>query len=279
MRPLSAYEASGAGFRLILREPRAIAAWILLWFAAFSAAAWTVAAGKPVSSIAVRAPATLGEAAARFGTFGVVLVVLFTLVWLVTVAAVYRAVLRPNERRWFYLRLGDDELRLGILSLVTVLVGAPLGYASAWIVFMISTPFLRVLPRAVSDIVGFGLLATVWMWLGVRLSLIAVETFSERRFHLTAYWPLTRGRFWYLVVCYFLMFLIVLGLSVVSFLAGDTILISGLRLRGYGSLLLAGVFAALTAASFCVGWILFCAAQAHAFRAIVGSGRAGVAPA
>ena len=51
------------------------------------------------------------------------------------------------------------------------------------------------------------------VWLGVRLSLIAVETFSERRFHLTAYWPVTRGRFWYLLAAYFLFFLVFLGLT------------------------------------------------------------------
>jgi hypothetical protein len=287
MRQLSAYEASGAGFRLIRREPRAVLAWVLLWFVTFSAAAWTVAAGKPVSAAKAAAPVTLSDAAERFGPYGAVVVALFMLVWLVTVVAIYRAVLRPNERRWFYLRFGPDEMRLGILTLAACLVAVPLGGAPAYLVFVLTTPFLRFLPDATRDIAGLGVLVTVWLdvWLGVRLSLIAVETFSEQRFHLSAYWPLTRGRFWYLLACYFLFFLVLLGLTVVflplmGLVAGPAPELRAGDLMERGGLLLrAGALTAVISIFWTLSATLFCAAQAHALRAIVGGGRAGVAPA
>jgi hypothetical protein len=282
MRPLSVSEASSAGFRLLRREPRAVLAWMFLWFATFSAAAWTVAASKPVSAVRAPAPATLAGAVARFGPFGVIVVALFSVVWLVTVVAIYRAVLRPNERRWFYLRFGADEVRLGILTLAACLAAVPLGGVPAYLVFICTTPFLRFLPDATRDIAGLGVLATVWLdvWLGVRLSLIAVETFSERRFHLVAYWPLTRGRFWYLLGCYFVFFLVLLGLTVVFALLTDAVFNAGLHanVRAIG-LLMAGVLTALISILWILSATLFCATQAHAFRAIVGGGRAGVAPA
>ncbi|MGH7023578.1 MAG: hypothetical protein ACREEB_08315 [Caulobacteraceae bacterium] len=285
MRPLSPYEAAGEGFRLMRREPRAVIAWAVLWFATFSVAAWTVAAGKPVAQVGGGDSATLGGIAARFGPFWAFLIALFLLVWLITAVAAFRAVLRPAERRWFYLRLGDDELRLGLLTLVAFLVAIPLGGAPAYLVFVLASPLMRALPAATRDIAGIGAIATVWLdiWLGARLSLIAVETFSERRFHLTAYWPVTRGRFWYLLACYFLFFLVLMGLTVIF--APIVGLLSNAADIGPGGvvergrlLIQAGVLAALISLFWTLSSTLFYACQAHAFRAIVGEGRDGVAP-
>jgi len=54
--------------------------------------------------------------------------------------------------------------------------------------------------------------------------------------------------------------------------AGDLIERGGLLVRAGGLTAVISIFWTLSAT-------LFCAAQAHAFRAIVGGGRAGVAPA
>jgi hypothetical protein len=282
MRPLSPYEASGEGFRLIRREPKAMIAWSLLWFGTFTSAAWIVAAGKPVAAHRVGQADTLSGVADRFGPFGGFLVCLFLMVWLVTAVGAFRAVLRPGERRWFYLRLGADELRLGILTATACLVAIPFGGATAYLVFVVANPFMHLLPEATA---GVGVLATVWLdvWLGVRLSLIAVETFSERRFHLTAYWPVTSGRFWYLLGCYFIFFLTLLGLTaifipVVGLLSRTSVAHVDFMARG-GLLLQAGVLTALTSVYWTLTSTLFYATQAHAFRAIVGEGRDGVAPA
>jgi hypothetical protein len=287
MRPLSPYQAAGEGFRLIQREPRAMIAWTGLWFVTFSIAAWTVAAGKPVALSPSAAAPTLGGVAAGFGPFWALLILLFMVIWLTTAVAAFRAVLRPNERRWFYLRFGGDEIRLGLLTIAAFLMAIPFGAAPAYLVFVLANPFMRFLPEATRDIAGIGVLATVWLdvWLGVRLSLIAVETFSERRFHLTAYWPVTRGRFWYLLASYFLFFLVFLGLSVI-FAPAITIVFNTALAQGAaggvaqrsGILLAAGVLTLLISLFWTLSSTLFYATQAHAFRAIVGSGRDGVAP-
>jgi len=288
MKPLSAYEAAGEGFRLIRREPRAMAAWTLLWFATFSAAAWIVAVSRPIAQARPASADTLGAVSDRFGPFGGLLICLFLLVWLVTAVAALRAVLRPAERRWGFMRLGADELRLGILTAVAFVAAIPFGGAPASLVFILATPIIRVLPEATRDIAGVGVLATVWLdvWLGVRLSLIAVETFSERRFHLTAYWPVARGRFWYLLGCYFMFFLTLLGLTVIFIPAVGLLSSAGVArigagdvLRRCGLLLQAGALTVLISLFWTLTSTLFYATQAHAFRAIVGEGRAGVAPA
>ncbi len=284
MKPLSPYEAAGEGFRLIRREPRAFLVWTVIWFLTFSLAAWTVAVSRPVA-FAGPTPASLQGISERFGPYSLLLMALFSVVWLVTAVAAFRAVLRPAERRGFYLRLSLDELRLAGVTLGAFFVAIPFGVAPAYLVFLLATPFMHAMPTATGVIRWIGVFLTICLdiWLGVRLSLIAVETFSERRFHLTAYWPVTRGRFWYLLVAYFLFFLVFLGLTVIfALLIGLLLSVgaapsAGVAARG-GLLVQAGVLTALTSLSWTLSSTLFYACQAHAFRDIIGEGRAGVPP-
>ncbi|MGN7099244.1 hypothetical protein [Brevundimonas diminuta] len=116
----------------------------------------------------------------------------------VLTAAVARSVLRPEDKRFGYLRLGRDELRiLGATLIVallmfavvmagSVVVGGFLGMAGA-----LSAPFL-ILPAVLS---GLALVA-VSAWLAVRLSLVAPMTFAEQKIAIKESWAMTKGRFW-----------------------------------------------------------------------------------
>ncbi|HEY1561390.1 MAG TPA: hypothetical protein VGF71_10940 [Caulobacteraceae bacterium] len=285
MKPLAPYEAVGEGFRLIRREPRAFFVWTAIWFATFSLAAWTVATSRHVA-LAGPTPANLRGISERFGPYSGPLMILFWVVWLLTAVAAFRAVLKPGDRRAFFLRFGMDELRLGGLTLGAFFAAIPFGGAPAYLVFLLATPFIHAIPTAAGIIGWIGVFLTVGLdiWLGVRLSLIAVETFSERRFHLTAYWPVTRGRFWYLLAVYFIFFLVFLGLTVIfapfvglasSVGEGPS---RGMAARG-GLLVQAGVLTILISLFWTLTSTVFYACQAHAFREIIGQGRAGVPPA
>lgn len=284
MKRLAPYEAAGEGFRLIRREPRAFVAWTAIWFATFSLAAWIVAASRP-TSFGGPTRAGFNGLSQRLGPFSALLITLFWLVWLVTAVAAFRAVLRPTDRKGFYLRVSLDEARLGALTLGAYFAAIPLGGAPAYLVFLLATPFMHALPAAAGIIGWIGVLLTVGLdiWLGVRLSLIAVETFSERRFHLTAYWPVTHGRFWYLLAAYFLFFLVFLGLTVIfAPLVGLASRVgegpsAGFAQRG-GLLVQAGILTALVSLFWALSSTLFYACQARAFRDIVGEGVAGVPP-
>jgi hypothetical protein len=287
MTALSPLMAASEGLRLMRREPKALAAWIVLWLAWFSAAAWSVAAGKRVVLAPLGGNPGVSQMAGRFGPATAIISVLFLLVWIVTVVAVYRAVLHPEQRRGFYLRLGWDEGRLGVLTVVASLILVLCGSAPGYLLFVLASPIMNAIPTATMEIAVVGVLATVGVecWLGVRLSLIAVETFSERRFHLSAYWPVTGGRFWYLLACYLLTFCMLFCVTAVFAAAGEAVLETGLQVGGgdiarRGSVLaLAGVLAGLVAIGWTMVLVLICACQAYAFRAIVGDGRDGVAPA
>jgi len=278
--------AAFEGFRLLRREPKAAFVWMLLWLAAIVFTAVMAASGRRIVPPAHVAYRSLQENADRFGPFAAVSIAVFLLVWATTTVAVYRAVLRPSERRFFFLRLGADELRLAIMTLASFLLVLVFGGVPAYLLLVLAAPFMRALPALARDIATVGALVTVAVdvWLGVRLSLISVETFAERRFHLTAYWPLARGRFWYLLACYFLCFLMVFALSLSLFLIGGVVVWLANPDLGVGNLLrrgsvlgLAAVLSILTASFWLVSTTLFCACQAYAFGVIIADGKTDVA--
>jgi hypothetical protein len=279
---LAAFE----GFRLIRQEPRAVLVWMLLWLGAFLFTAVIVATGEPVVIGAHGPGGGLSDLAHRFGSFAALSIALFLLVWATTTVAAYRAVLRPRDRRFFFLRLGADELRLAIMTASSFILVLIFGGVPAYLLFVLVNPIMQALPAAAGNIAILGAVATVCLdiWLGVRLSLISVETFAERRFHLSAYWPLTRGRFWYLFLCYFLCFLIVFALFVVFFIVGGIVfamaqpdLRPGHWLWRTQVLGLAVALTVLTASFWVVSTTVFCACQAYAFGVIARGGKAGVA--
>ncbi len=288
MNRLSPAEAALEGIRLMRREPKAVAVWILLWLAALTATALVLAAGQKVVISDRGYYRDLGAITQRFGSFAAIFITLFLLVWTTTTVAAYRAVLSPASRRAFFLRLGGDELRLAIMTISASVLIVVLGGVPAFLVYVLASPFMAAVPAFARYIAEAGVVATVALdiWLGVRLSLIAVETFAERRFHLSAYWPVTQGRFWYLIgayaICFLLFFAVVLlfglvGLALPAIQSAVGLPSGADPMRRAIYLGLAGLVALFTAGFFVVSTTLFCACQAYAFRAIVGEGKAGVA--
>jgi hypothetical protein len=278
-------EAAFEGFRIVRREPRAAAVWTLLWLGAFVFTAVVVSLGEQVHLTGHGPTAVVSHRDGRLGPFAAVSAVLFLLVWATTTVAVYRAVLRPHDRRYFFLRLGGDELRLAVMTVSSFLLVLVFGAAPAYLLFVLADPLMRAMPALAREIAAVGAVATVCVeiWLGVRLSLISVETVAEKRFHLTAYWPLTRGRFWYLFACYFVCFILFFALTVAYFVVGWFVywvanpdIGAGDLLRRAGVLALAGVLAVLTAGYWLMFTTIFCACQAFAFREILSEGHSDV---
>jgi hypothetical protein len=258
---------------------------MLLWLAVVVATTLAVATGPPVVLTHGRAYSSPDEIIRKFGPAAPLLILLFLVVWATTTVAAYRIVLRPHDRRYFFLRLGVDELRLAIMTVASAILILVFGGAPAYLLLVLADPLMRALPALARDIARVGALLTVCVdvWLGVRLSLIAVETVAERRFHLSAYWPLTRGRFWYLLACYVVCFVMVFGLTTLLFVAGGALvslanldLAAGNLWRRTGVLGIAALLAVLTAGFLMLSLTIFCACQAYAFRVIAAGGKAGV---
>ena len=113
-------------------------------------------------------------------------------------AAVARSVLRPGESAFGYLRLGMDEVRVLVVSLVLCIVFVMLSAvvfggvgAVAGMAVASETPalWLVVVLLACAAIALF-------IWLAVRLSLAIPITMAERRIAIFDSFAFTKGRFW-----------------------------------------------------------------------------------
>lgn len=278
MSRFSPVTAATEGFRVMRREPKAVVVWTVLWVVALSLVSLIKLLTGGVSAVTAT-QRNSAEILKSFGPLAVVLVPTLLGLWVVTTAAVFRAVLRPDEKALFFIRLGMDEVRLALMTAVACVLVVVLGGVPASVLLFLLNPLLAAVPTMARYIAIVGAILSVCLeiWIAVRLSLIAVETFAERRFHLTAYWPLARGRFWrlfaaYLVVAAEVVSLLVASLAAVflfTFITASVGMPQGADvLRRVALLGLAGVAAVFAAMLFVVPSTLICACQAYVFRAL-----------
>lgn len=209
----SATDAAFEGFRLVRRKPLALVAWTLVYLV-YSVASLFASAGmmrsmadfttqaealengpQPTSWEAV-APMfeALGTAMGHVAwTFPVSLIISAVLA-----AAVARGVLTPKAGGFGYLRLGMDELRVFVVTLVICI----LSFIAVFLAFMLAVIVGIIAAQALE---GWGVLIGVLaglaacaftIWLMVRWSLAVPITVHEKKFAFFDSFALTKGRFW-----------------------------------------------------------------------------------
>lgn len=202
----SASDAAFEGFRIVRRDPLAMLAWALLYIVTFALAFALV--GGSMIALAQQAEALKGvadpsmeELAPLFGGYMLVFAVvgpLSILVSTVLTAAIVRAVLEPGARKFGFMRIGMDELRLFgvyvvlfalvcVYYLVVAVVCGVLGAMAAasnqpWL-------FIPIFLVAIAAILGL-------IWLSVRFSLVAPIVVAEKRIAIFDSFKMTKGRFW-----------------------------------------------------------------------------------
>ena len=209
----SASDAAFEGFRLVRRNPMALVAWTLLYAVLSLASVFAMSnAIGPMIEWSERAETlenatqtpTPADMMAMFQQFGEVIL---SVAWLLPVslvvgavlmAAVARAVLNPRAGGFGYLRLGMDELRVFVVTLVLGIL-----MVFAWLAMWIVVAVLAGIAGATGAdwlwlFVILGGLAGVGaiIWLAVRLSLAVPITVAENRFAFFDSFGVTRGRFW-----------------------------------------------------------------------------------
>ncbi len=233
-RRFSATEAAFAGFRLLRREPVVGLTWAGLMLAlglAFGAVT-VVAVGPVLAEMAAAGaqpdPAVQMRLVGRLLPLYALSFPLALALYGVFYAAVNRAILRPQDKGFAYLRLGADELKqVGVLFLyglvvfavylVTIILMVVLGVAVG--VGAAATGSGSPGPAAVGVVIALVLLGLAMfgavLFVGVRLSLCTAITFDTGIVDLFGSWRMTRKRFWPLFGAFLLAWLVSVALWLV----------------------------------------------------------------
>lgn len=222
MAEFTAADAAFTGFRVVWERPLAVVFWSALQVAvSLGATLFVTLSAGPAFSQAMEAGMQFNpdptQALARLAAVGptyLVLLLAFLVFYAVLYAAMNRAVLRPDQASFGYLRLASDELRqLGLLALMAVL--AILVTFGIVLVASVLLELLSLLVGAtailLAPLVLLPLMIGVFVFVGVRFSLASPLTFERGRIDLMGSWRLTQGRFWRLLGAYLLAY----GLSLV----------------------------------------------------------------
>lgn len=257
MATFSIGEAAKSGFRILGQHPRAVMMWSLSYFVivllpqiATLAAMWPLL--MQASEDAAKAAGPEGPTAEQIeaalalqAPMALVQVVQFATVLLWSVlfyGAVYRAVLEPqNNARW-YMRLGRQELWLGVVSAVGTVLFVLAMMVAAFAGAIVAGVFFAAGGQMSAAVWVFtGLLASAFvgalLWAGARLSVAYPMSFTERKFRLFEAWSLTRGHAGRIV----LTMLAVIGLTLLIGLAA----LVGMAVLGLVAAFLAGAFEAV----------------------------------
>lgn len=115
--------------------------------------------------------------------------------------AVYRAVLRPDDRGFGYLRLGRREGAMFLTSLTAIflLIVAMIAATLVIVILVMGVRMVAGPDSSVTGLVTFGLVLVAVIlcgWCAIRLSLAYPMAFADGRFRLFESWALTRGHGW-----------------------------------------------------------------------------------
>ncbi|MEN3745721.1 hypothetical protein TPR58_00980 [Sphingomonas sp. HF-S3] len=172
-----------------------------------------------------------GQAAdpSAMGQFGAGALLMILLVYLlqfflsiILINAVYRAMLRPSESSFAFMRIGGDEFRMLGLAVIFFI-----GIVILYLLMLLATMVVAFVIGAIAGqntavagvltfVLGIGFFA-LWIWVLVRLSLIFPMTFHRRRIAIDEGWALGKGRFWTLFGSYLVVWLLIVVLALVFF--------------------------------------------------------------
>jgi len=203
----SATDAVFEGFRVVRRQPLTLVFWSL-FYAAIMVAAFAMIGPSLIGFVTATeqleqsgATPTLEDFAPLFQMMGLLFAVLLPVSLIASAmiyAAIARSVLRPGESAFGYLRLGMDEVRVLVVSVVLFLVFTVLLFVSSGLIGVAVGMTVAAETPALWLLVVLLVLGAIalFAWLSVRLSLAIPITMAERRIAIFDSFGVTKGRFW-----------------------------------------------------------------------------------
>lgn len=248
MSKFSASDAAFVGFRLVREHPRTVAVWaVLMTVLSLMTSTLTIKlAGPQLTEFMALSADNEASPDAMFKVMGGLLplmamsLVYSLALYSVMLAAVNRMVLRPDDNRSFYLRLGADEMRqAGALILVSLTL---LGVYFAAI--LVSAILLGIGVAAgggamtgLAGLISFVGVACLMIYFTIRLSFASTMTFDTGRIAVRASWAMTKGHVGAILGAYVLatVMALIVYLLIMTIVAAVGVIVSG-GITGLGGL-------------------------------------------
>ncbi len=217
----SATDAALEGFRLVRAHPKAAGWWALacLVFNLVAVILMIVMAGPQLTDLVQSSgdpgadpQEVMSLMTPLLGVYGLLIPISLLFLGVLT-AAIYRATLTETTDRLGFLRLGADEARLILVSLVVGVIGVVVILLMTILAGM-AGGFLAVAmsgggePNIGATIVMMAIMYITMIFASiafyVKFSFAGPMTFLDRKVRIFHSWGATRGYFWRLFGCYFL---------------------------------------------------------------------------
>jgi hypothetical protein len=160
-------------------------------------------------------PAQAGAAMAAMAGPFILFFLLTLVVYVVLFAAVERAVLKPEQAGFFYLRLGMDELRLLVLTVLFVVVYYAVMVALFLLVALVAGASGSAGAAAGMVLLVIPALIAFTAWYYVRFGLAFPLTIMRGKIVIGEAWRISRGRFWPLFAASLVVIVIIFALWMV----------------------------------------------------------------
>ncbi|HEX5183632.1 MAG TPA: hypothetical protein VFW19_10835 [Allosphingosinicella sp.] len=207
-------EVIGGGFRILRDKPLAVVVWAIVYLAMFVVMGFLMRSMMAAQIQAMSDPQAIGSAMAALAGPFILFFLLSLIVYVVLFAAVQRAVLKPEQQGFFYLRLGMDEARLLALTILFLVV-----YYAAMVAMFVLVAMAGASGSgaavAAMILLLFPAIIAFTAWYFVRFGLAFPLTMMREKIVIGEAWRITRGRFWPLFAASLVVFIIMIVLWMV----------------------------------------------------------------